>query len=360
MATCRRLPPLPTPRDILRLYGIRAQKKLSQNFILDPRTLDKLARSAGPLLGKTVLEVGPGPGGITRAILGQGARLVHVIEKDPRFLTSLQLLQEAAGNRITIQIGDILRANLARTFEEELRVPWDHPNPPDIRQISNLPFSVTTPFLLGNIRDMEKRQNIYAYGRVPSVITVQKEVAERMVSSPGERERSRLSVMCQNFAQIRLKYFLKGGGFVPKANVDVAVITLLPLRKPYIELPFGFLERVFTTVFHGKQKHIRTTVGNLFPGKNRVEKAEELLNMCRLPFDRTAISLDLNDFEKIAYHFRELCDKDARLAKYVFPEIKEQLLEYQMEHDLYHDHNSLFGGEEGNIVQDDAEDARTI
>lgn len=98
MSAARRLPPLPSTRDVLRMYGIRAKKRLSQNFILDPRTLDKFARAAN-VAGKTVIEVGPGPGGITRAVLGQGARAVHVIEKDPRFLPSLKLLQEASGNR---------------------------------------------------------------------------------------------------------------------------------------------------------------------------------------------------------------------------------------------------------------------
>jgi len=106
----RRLPPLPTIKDILRIYNIKAQKRLSQNFILDPRLLDKVARAGGSLARCHVVEVGPGPGGITRSILGQGAAQCAVIEKDLRFLPSLQLLGLARATCITscFQIGILL------------------------------------------------------------------------------------------------------------------------------------------------------------------------------------------------------------------------------------------------------------
>ena len=135
----RRLPPLPTPRDLLRLYGLRAKKSLSQNFLLDPQCLDRFARTAAArtagfrteeqrardaaeggrpaLRGLTVVEVGPGPGGVTRALVGNGAREVHVVEKDERFLPSLQLLQEAAGNVLHVNIGDCLNYNMSSQFD---------------------------------------------------------------------------------------------------------------------------------------------------------------------------------------------------------------------------------------------------
>ncbi len=115
----RRLPPLPTLRDILRMYNVKARRSLSQNFLLDPMTLNRLARTAGDLRGKTVVEVGPGPGGITRALIGNGAREVHVVEKDDRFLPSLQLLQEASGNVLHINIGDCLNYNMTSKYTVE-------------------------------------------------------------------------------------------------------------------------------------------------------------------------------------------------------------------------------------------------
>jgi len=137
-----RLPPLPSPRDLLRVYGIRARKQLSQNFLLNAKCLDRLAREAAntgklwkartspsdassgqnmarrerlpSLLGCMVVEVGPGPGGVTRALLANGAREVHVIEKDRRFLPSLRLLQEATENRLHVNVGDVLNYNMSR------------------------------------------------------------------------------------------------------------------------------------------------------------------------------------------------------------------------------------------------------
>jgi dimethyladenosine transferase 1 len=119
MGLPRRLPPIPNTADILRMYGIRAQKHLSQNFILHPTILDKFAKSAGQhfgqngLKGKRVIEVGPGPGGITRALLAHGASEVHVIEKDERFLPSLRLLQEASAGALKINMGDVMNYNMS-------------------------------------------------------------------------------------------------------------------------------------------------------------------------------------------------------------------------------------------------------
>ncbi len=116
----RRLPPVPGISDVLRLFGLKAQKRLSQNFLLAPSALDKFAKTAGEvyspkdgLVGKTVVEVGPGPGGITRSLLARGAKEVHVIEKDERFLPPLRMLQEASAGAVKINIGDVLKFNMS-------------------------------------------------------------------------------------------------------------------------------------------------------------------------------------------------------------------------------------------------------
>ena len=198
----RRLPPLPTISDILRIYGIKAKKNLSQNFIMDPRILKKFANCAGDLTGKYVVEVGPGPGGITRAVLDAGAKEVHVIEKDPRFLPSLNLLQEAAGNKLHINIGDCLQYNPEETFPKSLATDWNNSDPPNLILVGNLPFNVATPLLLRLLQAMHSQSNIYTFGRVPAVITFQHEVALRMAAPPGDPERSRLSVVTQNWAEV--------------------------------------------------------------------------------------------------------------------------------------------------------------
>lgn len=183
-----RLPPMASLNDILRMYNIRAKKSLSQNFIMDPRILDKIARKAGPLEGKFVVEVGPGPGGITRAILGQGAARCAVIEKDPRFLPTLNQLREASGNRLDIYTGDVMHFNMEKLFPEELRRDWSQLEGPDIRVVANLPFNVSTPLIIKWIRAMSERSSIFSYGRVQLTLTFQHEVAYRMVAPPANKE----------------------------------------------------------------------------------------------------------------------------------------------------------------------------
>ncbi len=131
---------------------------------------------------------------------------------------------------------------------------------------------------------MQERRNLYAYGRVPLLLTFQHEVAHRMGAIPGDPERSRLSFFCQNYAQvircqscvlslilrrtstqIRYKYRISGATFVPAPAVDVGVVSMIPLKRPYIDVPFQLLEKVVTTVMHGKNKTLRVTVGNLYP-----------------------------------------------------------------------------------------------
>ncbi len=117
----RRMPPLPTTKDLLRMYQIKAKKSLSQNFIMDPTILTKFARTAGNLQDAYAVEVGPGPGGITRAILEEGVKELHVIEKDPRFLPSLNMIKEVAGSdRLRINIGDCLTYNVQSKLPRSL------------------------------------------------------------------------------------------------------------------------------------------------------------------------------------------------------------------------------------------------
>ncbi|PVD23825.1 hypothetical protein C0Q70_17099 [Pomacea canaliculata] len=142
-----RLPPLPSMQDLIRLYQLRARKQLSQNFLLDMNLTRKIVKSAGKLDGGFVCEVGPGPGGITRSLLNTGAHHVAVVEKDRRFLPSLQLLSEAAQGRLSIHSGDILSFNMENIIPENLAVPWDSA-PPNIHIIGNLPFSVSTPLII--------------------------------------------------------------------------------------------------------------------------------------------------------------------------------------------------------------------
>lgn len=329
----RRLPPLPTLKDILRIYNIKAQKKLSQNFILDPRLLDRIARTAGNLAGKHVIEVGPGPGGITRSILGQGARRCTVIEKDSRFLPSLELLNEASGSRMDIILGDVLTFNMAESLPDTLRQDWDS-SPPDIVVMGNLPFNVSTPLLIQWIQAMANRDNVFSYGRVPLTLTFQHEVAYRMIAPPGDKERSRLSVICQNWADVEYNFTIPSGAFVPKPDVNVGLVTLKPLTKPYIDLPFKMVEKVVTTIFHGKQKYVYNTIKNLFPPKVETKLAGQMLVLADVnPYEK-AINLRMKDLDRLCHAYKFLCEENNGVGRYNFRQAKETLLEFSREHQL--------------------------
>lgn len=314
------------------MYNIRAKKSLSQNFILDPRLLNRIARHAGDLSGKTVIEVGPGPGGITRSILAQGPKEVHVIEKDPRFIPSLQLLREASGGVLNIHVGDCLNYNAEGQFKESLKKEWMDV-PPDLHLVGNLPFNVATPFIVRLLSSMHSRSNVFSYGRVPLLLTFQHEVGHRMVAPNGDPERCRLSVMCQNYATVNYEFIIPGGAFVPAPLVDVAVMKFVPLKEPYIDLPFSFVEKVVTAIFRGKKKAVKNSAVHLFPRGHKKRLTYFLDGLFDLSgVDRTEqpYKLSMEDFERLCYAYKHMCETESGLENYVDRNVRNESLEFQV------------------------------
>ncbi|XP_012576890.1 PREDICTED: dimethyladenosine transferase 1, mitochondrial isoform X2 [Condylura cristata] len=273
-----RLPPLPTIREIIKLFRLQAMKQLSQNFLLDLRLTDKIVRKAGDLTNSHVYEVGPGPGGITRSILNAGVSELLVVEKDIRFIPGLQMLSDAAPGKLRIVHGDVMTFKIEKAFPESLKRQWED-DPPAVHIIGNLPFSVSTPLIIKWLDNISQRDGPFTYGRTQMTLTFQKEVAERLTASTGSKQRSRLSVMAQYLCHVQHVLTIPGRAFLPKPEVDVGVVHFTPLVQPRIQQPFRLVEKVIRNAFQFRRKYCHRGLGMLFPEAQRLENTGKLLEL---------------------------------------------------------------------------------
>jgi len=311
-----RLPPLPAIRDIIKLYKLNAKKQLSQNFLLDNNISRKIVAAAGSLKDAYVCEVGPGPGGITRAVLEAGVRQVIVIEKDERFMPSLVMLNEASGGMMRIFRGDVLRFDMQTVFPSEQSKPWTD-TPPNLHIIGNLPFSVSTPLIIRWLHDISVRQGAWAHGRVPLTLTFQKEVAQRIAAEPMKRQRCRLSVMCQYLCDVQHLFTIGGQSFVPAPDVDVGVVHFVPRQQPRISAPFEVVEKLVRHVFHYRPKMCKHGLRTLFPPE-RADLLARILEESDVSADTRSFMLSVEDFNRLCCCYHELCQDTPGLLEYDF------------------------------------------
>lgn len=312
-----RLPPLPSIKDVIRLYKLRALRELSQNFLMEPRLLDKIVRAAGDITNNVVCEVGPGPGGITRSIINQYPRKIVLIEKDPRFLPSLELLAEACRDKIDVDIitGDILKVDVSNFIPSDVKVDWTDP-PPPVNLIGNLPFSVSTILIIRWLELISRQEGPWAFGRTRMTLTFQKEVAERMVAPILSKQRCRLSVMCQNWCRVNYKFDISGDAFLPKPQVDVGVVTLTPLKQPLTNLPFKMVEKVIRQIFSMRQKYSIRGAETLFPENVREEMAEKMYAFAEIDPVTRPYQLTNSEFVRLCEAYREIIKKYPEFEHY--------------------------------------------
>jgi len=237
------LPPL---REVIRRHGLSAKKSLGQNFLLDLNLTGRIARAAGPFDGVDVVEIGPGPGGLTRALLAAGARRVIAIERDERAIAALEEIAARYPGRLAIVAGDALDFD-PRAFLEDVPT----------RVVANLPYNISTALLVSWLT-LEPWPPWY--DRL--VLMFQREVAERIVAVPGSKSYGRLSVLAGWRAQARILFDIAGSAFVPAPKVTSSLVSLVPREKP-LTCERRALERVTEAAFGQRRKMLRQGLKSL-------------------------------------------------------------------------------------------------
>ncbi len=242
------LPPL---RDVIAAHDLRAKKALGQNFLLDMNITDKIVRQAGDLSGKTVFEIGPGPGGLTRSLIGSNATKIIAVEFDLRAVAALQNL---TGERVEIVQGDALRVNYQSLAEEPRAI------------VANLPYNIATVLLTNWLKEMREKPGAYD----SMTLMFQKEVAERIVAAPGSKTFGRLAVIAQWICECRICFDLPPSAFTPPPKVSSSVVHFVPKKLPDDAPDFRSVEKVTAAAFGQRRKMIRTSLKDYAEGLERL------------------------------------------------------------------------------------------
>lgn len=274
MAQIDDLPPL---REVIRKHDLSAKKSLGQNFLLDLNLTARIARVAEPLEGTTVVEVGPGPGGLTRALLALGARRVVAIERDERAIAALNDIATHYPGRLEIVSGDALQTDMRALV----------PVGPT-RIVANLPYNIATPLLIGWLTT-EPWPPWYDM----MVLMFQREVAERIVAKVGDDAYGRLAVLSNWRCETKIMFDVAPSAFVPPPNVTSSVVRLVPRAAP-VACDGTLLQRVTEAAFGQRRKMLRQSLKSL-----GVDTAA-LLAEARIEPTARAEEIDVAGFARLA------------------------------------------------------------
>jgi len=259
------MPDLPPLREVIARHGLGAKRTLGQHFLLDLNLTRRIARAAGDLTAGTVIEVGPGPGGLTRALLELGARHVVAIERDARCAPALAEIAAAFPGRLEVVMADALTVDAAAIGAAPRRI------------VANLPYNVATPLLLHWLPSIDAFASL--------TLMFQKEVAERLTAAPRTKDYGRLTVITQWLAEVRRLFDIPPAAFTPPPKVTSTVVQLRPRSAPPSPADRPTLERVTAAAFGQRRKMLRQSLKSLTPdtggllaraGVPETARAEEL------------------------------------------------------------------------------------
>jgi 16S rRNA (adenine1518-N6/adenine1519-N6)-dimethyltransferase len=269
------LPPL---REVIARHELQATKSLGQNFLLDLNLTAKIARAAGGLSGQTVIEIGPGPGGLTRALLATEAKQVIAVEYDPRAVAALQGLVEAAEGKLTVLAGDALKMDIVGLGNAPRAI------------VANLPYNISTVLLVRWLRRIDCFTSL--------TLMFQREVAERLVATPGSKAYGRLSVMTGWLTEAKILFDVPPQAFTPPPKITSSIVQLLP-RPRTDTVSFETMETVVAAAFNQRRKMLRASL------KTLGGDTESLLREAAIdPTDRAEV-LSVADFVRLSQVFAD-------------------------------------------------------
>ncbi len=271
---------LPSIREHIEAYGLNAKKNLGQNFLLDLNITSKIARLAGDLSQSTVIEIGPGPGGLTRGLLMEGAKRVVAFERDERVAPVLEEISQAYPERLQVSFEDAMKADIFADLETPIRI------------VANLPYNIGTELLIGWLRqDWPPKWSSLT-------LMFQKEVAERITAKPGEKHWGRLAVLANWRANTKQVYQLPPSAFTPPPKVHSTVVHIVP-TEPKVNVQLEDLERVTKAAFGQRRKMLRAAMKSLQPD------AEARIEAAGIDPTRRAETLSIEEFGALANHFKD-------------------------------------------------------
>ena len=271
------LPPL---REVIETHGLAAKKSLGQNFLFDLNLTRRIARAAAPLDQATIIEIGPGPGGLTRALLAEGAKRVIAVERDARALPALAEISAHYQGRLEVIEGDALEINWRELVVGPARI------------VANLPYNVGTPLLVGWLT-----QGAWPPFYDSLTLMFQKEVALRIAAAPGSDDYGRLSVLCQWRCHCKKLFDVNRSAFTPPPKITSSIVQLVPRAAPDVDCRISDLEKVTAAAFGQRRKMLRSSLKSVFAAP------EQVLTDLGIDATRRAEELSVNDFARLAQRF---------------------------------------------------------
>jgi len=245
--------PLPPLKDVIAAHGLAARKSLGQHFLFDLNLTGRIARAAGDLTRGTTIEIGPGPGGLTRALLEAGARHVVAIERDDRAIAIQQEIADAYPGRLEILAADAMTVDAAQLGEAPRRI------------VANLPYNISTALLIAWLRNARAFESM--------TLMFQKEVVDRLAAEPRSADYGRLSIITQWLCDVRPLFNIAREAFTPPPKVMSTVVALIPRAQPLAPARLETLERVTAAAFGQRRKMLRSSLKSLGDAAGLLESA---------------------------------------------------------------------------------------